>query len=174
MKLREIERYMKTKLKYSCKRARHLHFFPYFSSRELPLPTIIAVPHGSREIPNNVVGGIAKSLGLREADFRTSVGCQIGAACVYLCQAGFCLEFCSLQLVTDPLLHKENVKAMQVSIAVLFRETSHLMADGNVWNPNELGALRALVARLERISVSPELNTTFSELRKAIDKRATR
>ena len=168
MRRRDVDHYLTGKLKYAKKECRHTHFLPHLDGREVPLPSIIALPRGTGEVGNNVLGGIAHSLGLREMDLRISMRCEISAACVYICQAGICVERCSRQLVADPNVYKENVMAMKTSIARLVRAAEKLMISASDWNQNERAALLSMVDRLDRGHLSPELRPMLGELKSTI------
>ena len=170
MTSREIDKYFTGKLKYARDERRHVHFFPCLDGKKLPLPTVIALTRGSGDVADRVVGGIARSLGLRENDFRTSVRCEIGAACVYLCQVGYCIEFCSSSLVLDPQVYRENVMAMEVSISYLLHNGVDLIMKAKCWNTKERSALDSLIRRLTAIAVAPEMKTSLESLRRLIRK----
>jgi hypothetical protein len=170
MKRREVDHYLTVKLKYAKKECRHIHFLPHLDGHDVPLPSIIALPRSSAEVRNNVLGDIARNLGLREMDLRISIRCEISAACVYICQAGMCVDRCSRQLVADPNVYKENVMAMKTSIARLLHTAERLVTSANGWNKHEEAALYAMVARLDSNHLSPELRPMLGDLKVAIRK----
>lgn len=170
MKRQDIDQYLTGKLKYTKKECRHVHFLPYLDGHEVPLPSIIALPRSSGEVRNNVIGDIAHSLGLREMDLRISMRCEIGRACVYICQAGICVLRCSSQLVADPNVYKENVMAMRHSVRRLVHAAEVMMTHASEWNRKEESALRALMDRLIQGALSDELRPIVAELKAAIRK----
>ena len=164
MKARQVDSYLSNKLGYAREEKRHIHFSPRVGNNKLSLPTIIALPRSSGDVSDNVIRGIAEALGLREKDLRTSTECHIGAACVYVCQAGYCVRFCCTSLVADPQVHRENAMGLSVSIDRLLRAADSQMKDSKTWNRLEAAALAYMLKRIEQGSIPAELKQAITSI----------
>jgi hypothetical protein len=171
---RDLETWLAKKLKYEKNdRRRHIHFLPRIHGRQVPLPTIVALTRGSGDVGDNVVRGIAEALGVRVLDVRRSTKCTVGAACMYVCQAVYCILFCKNCLVLDPTIHQENVAAMGVSVSRLVSAAECIMREGpRRWCPDEQSAIAHCLARLSCCEERRELCGMVALVRGLVERYA--
>lgn len=151
MKIKELESCLSGKLGFEKKAAqRHADYRLRCAERIIGLPTVLRVSHGSGELTNNNLDGIAKGLGINEFALKETVRCRLSRACVLLCLSAKLLEFVERQREEQGEVFRPGVLAMLGSIELLLAEPE--LAQTPTWRAGERKTLGRGLPTLERLS----------------------
>jgi hypothetical protein len=168
MKIKELDRCLRGKLRMEDgASARHTDYRLRCSGRIIGLPTLIRISHGSGELANNNIGGVAKALGLSEHALHEMVGCRVGRACVLLCLSSKLLEFVRRQREEQGEVFRPGVLAMLESVNLLLSEPE--LVGVLAWNSAEMKALERTRSMIGILSADKDFG---SIARKLIDRIA--
>jgi hypothetical protein len=163
MKINELDRCLKGKLHLEqSDPARHADYRLRCSGKIIGLPMLLRVSHGSGELANNNLHGIAKALGLNEHLLKEMVGCRIGRACVLLCLSSKLLEFVEHQRQEQGEVFRPGVLAMLESIKLLLAEPE--FAQPITWTGTERKALERSLTTVEGLSSDKDFGLVAKKL----------
>ena len=128
---------------------RHTDYRLRCAGKIVGLPTLLRVSHGSGELANKNLGGIAKGLGLNEHALKEMVGCRVGRPCVLLCLSSRLLEFVYRQRQEQGEIFRPGLLAMLESIEFLLAEPEFIAPPS--WTAAERKALERSLTIVESL-----------------------
>ncbi len=163
MKIKQLDSRLTGKLRLEKNDAtRHVDYRLRCAGKIIGLPTLLRVSHGSGELADNNLGGIAKGLGLNEHALKEMVGCRVGRPCVLLCLSAKLLEFVQRQRQEQGEVFRPGLLAMLESIELLLAEPG--FEQPRAWTAAERQALERSLATVESLGVDKDCGSIARKL----------
>lgn len=167
MKRAEAERCLGSKLGLERLDSKRHVTFDLRLNGQLILPIAVRLSHGSGEITGHILGTVAKDLGLREREFASCAGCNIGRDCVYLC-----LITRLLRRVDPLVLTEKDLLDLVKLVGLLIQALEQPQGNSHKWNGQEGKILIRVEADLMVLKEVQHLDEAASRaLRIIVDRR---
>jgi hypothetical protein len=163
MKIKELDARLVGKLQLErSPGTRHSQYLLRLGGRNVGLPTIVCIEHGSGDLSNKTVGSIAKALGLNEHSLKQMVGCRIGRACVLLCLCGRLLQFVHQKFEDQGEIFRPGLLAMIESVELLLAEPS--VMGRSAWSRDEQKAFERFRSQIDSLRENRDLGSVSQKL----------
>lgn len=163
MKTKDIDRFFIRKMKFELLgRSNHDDYQVRLHGGAIPIPSLLTLTRGSKEVSIRNVKGLAENLGMSLGGFKKGPQCRISRCCILACLAGRLLEFGMRQAPDasmDPPYDDEMLIRLCESSEMILLESFEEGVSFGKWTADE---------RKEWIRLRDRLQSAYEEFRLSV------